>query len=324
MQYDQIRWLPDGDDPSIIVETDRLVAKVIDNTGLRDPESELYLDVSKVFGSFTHHLGYHGIRTLYDKTERRNIVAPFIGILNWQMATMDGVEADPVDDRARFGIPRGWPLKLSRDGDSAVLEMDPLPSMQVGYRLSIQPASDTPDALAPPDALDFSIRFTFHRTDHTEAPRNFYASWACYLAGYDSVEMHYPAQCLGNPSSGASPFAWKSIGEKPDIVIGETVGYEHDQTAFVPEDCALPLAYVRIGERAITLMFDDPTVRPFVVNSGGHTFSSSVQNPAFDFSWQCGDYAVGEPVGFDGRLIYAPFEDEDDIMDRYETWQQRR
>ena len=34
MQYEDIKYIPESEDPSLSIETDELVAKVIDNTGL--------------------------------------------------------------------------------------------------------------------------------------------------------------------------------------------------------------------------------------------------------------------------------------------------
>jgi hypothetical protein len=67
-------------------------------------------------------------------------------------------------------------------------------------------------------------------------------------------------------------------------------------------------------------MFDDPRVKFFVVNAGGHLPTSTVQNPAWDLSWEVEDYEPGEPVGFNGRLIYTDYEGGSQVMDRYEQW----
>ena len=70
MQYEQLRYVPESEDPSLTIETDELVVKVIDNTGLLAPPSagKAYFNASHVFTPFVHHLGYHGIRTLYSKS----------------------------------------------------------------------------------------------------------------------------------------------------------------------------------------------------------------------------------------------------------------
>jgi hypothetical protein len=307
MFYPELDYLLESEDPSLTIETERLVAKIIDNNGLRREDSKPYFG-KPVFGAFTHHFGYHGIRTLYDKTERRNVVAPFVAILNWQQAALAGIELDPVDDRATHGIPRGWPLVLRQCDDAVSVRLDPMPKAEFAYRLTIQPAVD-----AAGDALDFSIRFLFGKRADDRTPK-FSSSWACYLAGWDGVAMHYVRK--GDDAS----HQWATIGEPPKFVVGEPVGYVHDQKVFVPEDVALPLAYVRIGERAFVLMFSDRTVKPFVVNSGGHVFSSPVQNPALDFAWEIENYPLGESVGFDGRLIYTTFTSDEDLLRRYDEF----
>ncbi len=88
MQYEQLKYVREEQDPSLTIETQRLVVKVIDNTGLRGRtcRSQPYFRQSHVFTPFTHHLGYHGIRTLYDKVEKRNLVVPFVSWLNLQAA----------------------------------------------------------------------------------------------------------------------------------------------------------------------------------------------------------------------------------------------
>ena len=68
------------------------------------------------------------------------------------------------------------------------------------------------------------------------------------------------------------------------------------------------------------MMFDDPRIRFFVVNAGGHMPYSTVQNPAWDFEWVIEDYPLDEPVGFRGRLVYAPLTGPDEILARYDAW----
>jgi len=316
MFYPELDYRLESDDPSLTIETGRLVAKVIDNNGLRRLDAKPYFG-KPVFGTFTHHFGYHGIRTLYDKAERRNVVAPFVSILNWQNVRIDDVELDPVDDRAAYGVPRGWPLVLRQFDGEVSLRLDPMPLGEFAYRLTIRPAADE-----SPDALDFSVRFLFGKKS---ANGRFSASWACYLAGWDTVAMHYPAHAaqpagVRGDSHELSRLVWKTIGDPPDMVIGEPVGYVHDQAAFAPDDVALPLAYVRIGERVFVLMFGDPAVRPFLVNSGGHLFCSPVQNPALDFLWEIAEPPTDASVGFDGRLVYTVYAGDDDILRRYEAF----
>jgi hypothetical protein len=79
MQYDQIQYVPEDQDPSLTIETQNLIAKVIDNTGLSlASDDNIKSQFSKYginsFVSYSHHLGYHGLRTLCDKEEKRNLV----------------------------------------------------------------------------------------------------------------------------------------------------------------------------------------------------------------------------------------------------------
>jgi hypothetical protein len=101
MRYEQIREVPESEDPSLTIETPNLVAKVIDNTGLtlaKSPSSQS--SWADLYGMhrplpFSRPLGYHGIRTLYDKRERRNVVAPMTVWLNLQSFILAGIENDP-------------------------------------------------------------------------------------------------------------------------------------------------------------------------------------------------------------------------------------
>lgn len=310
VQYEQLDYVPEEQDPSLTLETSQLVAKVIDNTGLLAPPSDstTYFQRSHVFTPFTHHLGYHGIRTLYRKDEKRNMVVPFASWLNLQTMRLEGIDADPVDERAWAGAGRGWPLRLSAKGDGAVLRLEPQPSMQMRYALELQPAE--------PDGIDFHITFELGRRPES-GPARLHASWPCYMNAYDDVRLFYPKGAADN-------WAWACLGEKPDFVIGDPVGYEHAQQSFVAVDQALPLGYGRIGEHCLILMFDDPRVRLFLVNAGGHMFCSPVQNPAWDFEWVVDDYPINEPLGFSGRLIYTRFESEDLVLQRYRDWAQTR
>jgi len=310
MQYDEIRYVPEDQDPSLTIETEELVAKIIDNTGLLLTPDEACKSHFGRYGtnsplSFSHHLGYHGIRTLYSKKEKRNLVIPLASWMNLQGVSLAGIETDPIDERAWAGVARGWPIRLARAGKGAKLTLDPMPNTQFAYTLELQPAE--------PDGIDFSVRFTFMKKPQT-GPVHFRASWPCYMNAYDDVRFFYPRGRF------PSDWVWGSLAEKPDLIIGEAVGYRHEQTSYAVEDQALPVGYGRIGERALVLMFNDPRVRFFVVNAGGHLSLSAVQNPAWDFEWALEDYPLNEPVGFDGRLIYSHFLGQGGILRRYEQW----
>ena len=312
MRYESLRYLPEQDDPSLTIETTNLVVKVIDNTGLLappvPPDDKAYFNTTFRYTPFSHHLGYHGIRTFYDKQERRNLVVPFISWLNLQNFELSGIPNDPVDERAAYGIGRGWPIRLERKGKGAVLTLDPLPQTQFRYTLELQPAE--------PDGIDFSCRFEFQR--HPESgPAQLKASWPCYMNGYDDVRLFYPR------GKSSTDWQWASLGEKPKIIIGEPVGYQHDQTYYRVDEQAFPLAYGQIGQHALAIMFDDPRVKFFCVNAGGHHFCSAIQNPAWDWSWSVSDYPVNQPIGFNGRLVYTRFESADQILERYAQWRQQ-
>jgi hypothetical protein len=310
MQYDALRYVPDEEDPSLTIETERLVAKVIDNTGLSlpaDPEAKSHYARYPMHRllPYSHHLGYHGLRTLYDRSEKRNLVVPTASWLNLQTVEFAGLANDPVDERAWAGVGRGWPMRLEPKGRGALLTVDPLPQTQFRYTIEFQPAE--------PDGIDFSMRFVFHRRPDT-GPCRFHATWPCYMNAYDDVRFFYP--------KGASPdqWAWAGLGEKPDFILGETVGYRHQHRGYNVEEQALPVGYGLIGERALILMFNDPRVKFFVVNGGGHFALSPVQNPAWDFRWVVEDYPLDTPVGIDGRLIYTAFQGEDEVLQRYREW----
>lgn len=341
MQYPSLRYVPEHEDPSLTLETRDLCAKVIDNTGLLappvPPEAKAYFNPTFRFTPFTHHLGYHGVRTLYDKRERRNIVAGFVSWLNLQMVRIDGREADVRDERSAYGLGRGWPMRMERAGAGALLTIDPLPSLRMKYTLELQPAE--------PDGIDFKVRFEVLPRAESGGPGSpapttarLAGSWPCYMNAFDDVRLFYPR---GSPEK----WAWASIGEPPGIVIGETVGYTHEQTCFNVVEQAFPLAFGRIGSRALAIMFRDPRnsdprnsdPRPgrrnsanvlgsasriefFTVNAGGHSYLSPVQNPAWDWWWGIDDAPFNTPVGYDGRLIYTPFVSEADLFARYEAF----
>jgi len=308
VQYEQLKYVPESEDPSITVETAELVAKIIDNTGLSLPATDakpLFEQYAgRCIAPFSHHLGYHGIRTLYHKQERRNLVLAFASWMNLQGAHLEGIETDPVDERAAWGVGRGWPVRMEPKGAGVVLRIDPMPRTQFAYSIEFQPAE--------PDGIDFFVRFRFGRRPK-EGKALFHASWPCYISAADDVRLFYPQ---GTPED----FTWTGLGEKPDILLGETVGYEHRQQGFHTERQALPLAYGHLNKRALVLMFSGPAVQPFVVNAGGHWGYSATQNPAWDFEYTIEDYPLDDEVGFDGRLIYTPFAGPDAVLARYCQW----
>ena len=110
------------------------------------------------------------------------------------------------------------------------------------------------------------------------------------------------------------------MGENPDIVLGDPVNYRHQQTRYDVSDQVYPVGFGHIGRRVLILMFDDPRVKFLVVNAGGHSADSSVQNPAWDFLWHIADYPLDQPVGFNGRLFYTDFQGEESVFQRYQEW----
>jgi len=307
VQYEEIRYIPEAEDPSLTIETEELVAKVIDNTGLLVPavESVPYIGRTHHLTQFSHHLGYHGIRTLYSKRERRNLVVPFVSWLNLQGVGLEGIETDVIDERSRSGVGRGWPVRMEERGEGALLTIDPLPSMQMKYTLELQPAE--------PDGIGFAVRFEFGRRPET-GPARCRASWPCYMNAFDDVRLFCPQ------GDSAGEWEWASVGEAPDWILGETVDFQWGQSAFYAERLAKPLAYGRIGTHAWIIMFSDPKVSVWVGNAGGHLSASTVQNPAWDFGWEMEDYPLHQSVGFDGRIVYTPFESPEQIVERYLEW----
>lgn len=300
-QYDDLHWIDEREDPSIRLETEELVVNVIDNSGLK-------VQPGKIPGhgepDYSHWLGYHGIRSLWNKTERRNVVAPFYSWLNLQGLRVDGLELDPVDSRARSGVGRGWPMQMQHDGEDVVLRIPPMPVSGIEYSLRLRPAE--------PDAIDFEVSFTLHRK--TKVKAEFIASWPCYMSALDDVRLFAPVGDADRPE-------WQAIGEKEDFVVGEAVNYVHKQRTFwAPAPAAFPAVYGRIGSRVLALMVSRPEVRFYLVNAGGHRAYFPVQNPAWDFQLKLPDYEVDKPFGLRGRLIYKTWTDDAEITTRYRDW----
>ncbi len=309
MKYAEIKEVAEEDDPSVTLETRDLVAKVIDNTGLVLPPNPESQDWAARYGlhkplPFSRRVGNHGIRTFYHKQERRNVVAPLACWLNFQNVSLQGIENDAVDDRVWAGTPRGWPLRIEARAGGARLVLDPLPQTQFSYVLDVAPAE--------PDALDFTIELTFHRLPERGRPI-FRGAWSCYMNSLDDVRLFYPKGTVQR-------WEWGAVGEKADFIPGETVGYSHQQAVYFAEQQALPLGYMQVGPYAVALMFDNSAVRLFVVNAGGHLFFNPLHNPAFDFEWVIEDYPVEEPVRLAGRIVYAKFQDANEVLERYSAW----
>jgi hypothetical protein len=69
------------------------------------------------------------------------------------------------------------------------------------------------------------------------------------MAAFDDVRFNYP--------KGLSPDSWKwtSLGELPDYILGEPIGYNHKPTVSNAVDQALPVGYGLVGGgRALTIM----------------------------------------------------------------------
>lgn len=312
MQYPELKYLPQEQDPSLTIETEELVMKVIDNTGLLVEEDKSCMSYAGQYGvnspvGFSHLLGCHGIRLCYNKTEKRNVISPWGCWLNFQYVSLADIESDAVDERAWAGNVRGWPIKMKRNGKGVCLYMEPLPKMQTSFSMDLQPAE--------PDGVDFSIRFNIGIRPEKGTP-SLRAAWPLYMTTFNDVRLFYPQ---GSPEQ----WGWVGLGEIPDMIVGDPVNYQHHQDIFRSEDQALPLAYGRTGDNCLMIMFSDPSVRFFVVNNGGHVSRSGTFNPAWDFEWIVEDYPLNETIGFDGRLIYTRFEGQDNVLARYQQWKDR-
>ncbi len=310
MQYDEIRYIPERQDPSLILETEEVIAKVIDNSGLLVEENAGWTSYNTRYTQgqktpHSHHLGYHGIRCLYNKEEKRNLVVPCASWLNLQGVNLEGIENDPVDERASYGVGRGWPIRMESRGSTVVLTIEPMPRTQFSYSLELRPVE--------PDCIEFDIRFSFSR-ELRDRFAGFTASWPCYMNAHDDVRFFYPG--ADYPNTGQ----WSNIGERPDVVLGDPVNYRHQQTCYDVADQAFPVGFGHLGKRALIMMFDDPGVEFFVVNAGGHSPLSSVQNPAWDFRWHISDFPANHSVGFTGRLIYTEFKGAESVFKRYQDW----
>lgn len=300
-QYESLGWVEEREDPSISLETDELMVKVIDNKGLRPRPESAWMEQG-----YSHYLGYHGIRAFWNKAERRNIVAPFFSWLNLQGLQVQGLDLDPVDARARFGIGRGWPIQMRKDSDGVLLKIPEMPLSGVEYSLLLSPSGS--------DSLDFVVTFILHKKKQNSA--SFFASWPCYMSTYDEVQLYSPS---GNPDAPS----WEPFGEPESFVVGEPVGFVHSQRTFSPRKPPLfPAVYGRIGSRVLAIMASRPEVKFFLVNAGGHRPYLPVQNPAWDFSFSLPDYTAGQAFGFRGRIIYKSWRGSDEITARYREWKE--
>jgi hypothetical protein len=303
-QYDTLRWVSETEDPSVTLETKEIVAKIIDNTGLHVADRPGNPKFGEPEPGFSHYLGYHAIRALWRKDERRNIVAPFASWLNLQSLQVEGLELDPVDSRSRYGVGRGWPMHMEREGQGVSLKTPIMPVSGVAYTFKVKPAGA--------DGLDFEMSFTLHKKNKKKAA--FYAEWACYMSTYDEVQLY-------SPSGNAASPAWEGFGEKEPFIVGEAVNYVHSQRQFRPaKPPAFPAVYGRIGPRVLALMASRPEVNFFVMSAGGHRAYYPVQNPAWDLEFKLPDYEPDKPFGFRGRLIYKNSASAEEILARYKKW----
>lgn len=321
MRYSELRYVPESEDPSLELETRDLVIKLIDNTGLLcdfvAPHEGAYIGRKHQMVPISHHLGYHGIRTLYNKQECRNIVAPFVSWLNLQGFSLTGpdgqaIPLDPVDERARRGIGRGWPVTMPMEGEEVVFRIGPMPKSGLAYMMAIHPHE--------PDGLDFRVEFLL--TKDLRGTATLSASWPCYMNTFYEVALQYP-QGAFNPSLDPEvPWRWNTMGQRKGWILGETVGFDWSQEGYDPEELAAPMAFGRIGRRALLFSFGDPEVVPFVANGGAHFQFSTVENPAWDFRRVWKDVVRGVPVGFRGKIEYFEFQGEEEILERYRAFRE--
>jgi hypothetical protein len=310
MQYDELKYVTENDDPSITIETEEISARIIDGSGIILPPqktgSRLFYQEGMRVTDLVHNLGFHGIHEFYSKIQRRNIVAPFISWLNLQNMIIEGIDNDPSDERA-FGTSgaRGWPIKIEEKGKGAILFMKPLSKTKVEYSIEFQPAE--------PDGIDFITRFLI-KGENNENPSNLTVSWPLYTNALDDVHFYYPCK------EQEEGWKWKTIGENPEFILGRTVHFKHDYKYLKTEHEHYYVGYGRIGEYALILMHDEPGMNFYVNTAGGHYSFSSVQNPAWGFMWTKYKYTFNKSFGFRGRIIYTKYENDEKVIDRYNKW----
>ena len=184
--------------------------------------------------------------------------------------------------------------------------------------------------LSAPHYVDHTLTFT-DREDARKPGCDFReASWCCYMNCPEDPRLHFlsggewrryisPAHGVASNIAPAylpdeeledwplkSDWRPKRLNDRP---------FHWDRCEFRFDE---PFYYGRLGDMVMILVFDTPRWLRFFCSptGGGFSLIPGRACPAWDFEWviPAAEYEVGTEYSFRVRLIYKPFQSDDDVL----------
>lgn len=260
-----------------------------------------------------HKAGYNGIAELSHAEEDSVLFVPAYAGFNLE-------HVFGGDSLAQLFEPRLHPMTLFRKSDNEVLlyqEATPISGVE----------SLTEFKVVDPHYIDVTFRCIIHNADFF---KHDYAGlfWASYIQRPEDKKIYFTGVEENNPDT-----TWiaaystehgvqsthRSVQDHNEIFFAENFNARL-ASHFSNYRFILPFYFGRFGKMTLAYFFDSNEIIRFSQSptGGGET------NPAWDFQYIIPNPKTGQEYSFKARMVYKPFISEQDIMDEYKNWKEKK
>ena len=268
-------------------------------------------------GLGVHRAWYNGVFSMRSPDQRETPYVPVYAGINLENF-FDARPRHP--DREVFFEPRANPMEFKKlNATTAELRQEATPYFGIESTVRFE--------LKDPYYIDMVYTCVPRKDDL--AGGFFGVFWASYINGPEDKSIYF----LGSESGLEQPF-WEQYGTHKHN-RDSTVRHEEDDfdPPFEPGPKVLwnqtsllrysvPFYYGRIRNMVLIYIFKpNPGIRFSHSPSGGGRNKGNTQtNPAWDFQYVVPNYRVGEPYGFQMRVIYKPWRDRADVLNEVKIY----
>lgn len=273
---------------------------------------ELNVEISDNESHGQHKKGYNGISALTSVHHGKSIFVPEYAGLN--------LEYFYNGNRALFlqepFEPRRAPMTISQlDENSVVLYQAETPIYGV--------ESWTTYSTANENAIDIHFRCILHKDVF---PHGFLTLfWASYIHHPENKSIYFI-----KPSKQESEVKWQQFCTHThghESTVRSEIDEHNEQNvfdqylidSFSPVRFSTPMYYGRYGPMAMALLFEQRDGLRFTHSPTG----AGADNPAWDFQFVINHPKVGHEFLWNGRMIYKPFQDRNDLLREYEAYSRK-
>ncbi len=263
-----------------------------------------------------HKKGYNGIAELYHSEQNNSAFVPDFSGLNLEHI-FNG--ESPVS----FFEPRKAPMELYRKSDSEILlYQKPTPHTKVESLMEFK--------MCEPDYIDFRFSCVLHDENFAEHD---YAAF--FFASYINQPPNLSMYFFGEENESKTDRSNRVIRAFTDI-HGEKSTHKSvsdNHNLYFAPDFSITLAnhfsdyrysepffYGRFRNMVLAFLFEENDFVRFSQSPDG----AGPGNPAWDFYYVIMNPEPGGKYSFNGRIVYKPFINAEDIKGEYLKWQNNR